>query len=642
MSILFGIREAEGEDAEERRLQQLAVPTARYALDGTFISTSGRVGMGLQPFHTHLRSTYESRPAASIAGNMITFDGRLDNYVDLCKLLDLDATATKDSVIALAAFEHWGEDCFSHFSGDWALALWARAERTLYLARDHAGTRTLYFQQSGGRLIWSTYLETFPNVERSTDLDLVFAESYLARRAVRDLTPYRNIRAVPPAQYLKCQDATIVGRQHWHSIARDQILYKTDGEYEEHFMALFRRAVENRTGPGAPVLAELSGGMDSSSIVCMSDRLRAEEGISSAGFLDTISFYSDSEPNWNEKPYFGAVEARRGKAGVHVSSSHLVPTLCPPDGTYLLPGADSGTLEREQRWMVAVGLHKYRAILSGVGGDEVLGGVPTAMPELADYLIGGDFRKLIGRSITWCKVDGSPLVYCLLNTARFTLDLYCSDITRSGANPPWIRTHALTTGASRPPSVYTKWTRGLTRPSSLGNERAWLAVIESLPTRSPATLMRPEYRYPYLDKSLVEFLFRLPPRQLVEPGRRRSLMRRALKDVLPREIVERRRKAYCIDHQLRTITQNQEKIVALLENSRLADLAVIEPRTAKAAINEICSGKDVRFLPYLLRLIALELWLQSGTGHAPAGTHIPNQYLSLEKGRNEIRKAQAV
>src|SRR5216683_927664 len=143
MSIIFGIRKSEGEVVEEHQLLSLANATDRWAPDGTFVRATGRIGMGFQPYHTHQRSNLESQPVADDLGNMISWDGRLDNHKELRDLLAQEANIS-DSLIVLAAFRRWGEECFSRLIGDWAVALWSHTDRSLYLARDHAGTRTLY------------------------------------------------------------------------------------------------------------------------------------------------------------------------------------------------------------------------------------------------------------------------------------------------------------------------------------------------------------------------------------------------------------------------------------------------------------------------------------------------------------------
>jgi asparagine synthase (glutamine-hydrolysing) len=161
MSIIFGIRVSERETVCEEQLLSLANATERWAPDGTFVRASERIGMGFQPYYTHQRSYLESQPVADDLENMVTLDGRIDNHEELCRLLEIREAAASDSTIVLAAFRRWGEDCFRRFIGDWAMVIWSPGDHSLYLARDHAGARTLYFNQEHDRFLWSTYLEGF-------------------------------------------------------------------------------------------------------------------------------------------------------------------------------------------------------------------------------------------------------------------------------------------------------------------------------------------------------------------------------------------------------------------------------------------------------------------------------------------------
>src|SRR5271170_7829293 len=132
MSIIFGMKTVEERPVEEQRLLHLARGTHRYAPDGVFVRVVGSVGMGLQPYRTHLRSRLESKPLVDERKNMIALDGRIDNHEELSRLLGLGGNEASDSEIVLAAFGRWGEECFSKLVGDWALALWSHADRSLY------------------------------------------------------------------------------------------------------------------------------------------------------------------------------------------------------------------------------------------------------------------------------------------------------------------------------------------------------------------------------------------------------------------------------------------------------------------------------------------------------------------------------
>jgi asparagine synthase (glutamine-hydrolysing) len=615
MSIIFGILKAGDRIVEEKQLRAFASATGRFALDGTFVKASGRVGMGFQPYFTNLTSNIEVQPLTDALGNMLAFDGRIDNHAELCGVLNVDKQSTADSVLVLAAFEKWGEESFSRLIGDWALALWSDAKQTLYLARDHAGTRTLYFEQMAGCIVWSTYLETFFVDRASCELDEGYATSYLAGRPTGDLTPYKEILAVTPSHYFVFNRGKITRKAHWQWMVKAEIRYKTDAEYEEHLFALFRQSVERRTGSGAPILAQLSGGMDSSSIVRMSDFIRTSEGASSRDFIDTLSFYDDSEPSWNERPYFTAVEALRGKEGIHVDVSSYRPTFIsaglPPETLPLLPGRDSGSWKQEKAFHALMEAKGCRVFLSGMGGDELLGGVPSAMPELADYLMARNLSALFQRAIPWCIHQQIPLTQMLREVVAFTMNAYRSGRPKFQHMPPWLsdslRTQYLILGKdSNRFSASGGWL-----PSTISGEAAWWSLLETLPYLSPGIIARREYRYPYLDRDLVDFLLRLPHGQLVQPGRRRYLMRRAFKSILPVEVVERRRKAYIARAVSVSLEAGQDRIRDLVTESLLASCGYIDASVFKVKLSEAMQQGASEWRIPLMRTALFELWLRT-------------------------------
>jgi asparagine synthase (glutamine-hydrolysing) len=635
MSIIFGIRKPVGASATEAELLHLAQATSRFAPDGLAVYVDGRVGMGFQPYYTHERAKLEACPRSDAFGNLVVIDGRLDNYQDLSRELRLNEISPPDSRIVLAAYLRWGKECFSRFLGDWAVALWSTRDQLLYLARDHAGTRTLYFENKNGTLLWSTYLDSFFVEPRGIDIDKDYVACYLAAQPLREFTPYKGIRAVLPAHYVCAREVMLHHEPHWQWMNKRTTRYKSDEDYEEHFFALFQRAVERRTGPGAPILAQLSGGMDSTSIVCMSDHIRKMRN-QSIDLLDTISFYDDAEPNWNEEPYFSVMEVERGKIGTHVRLSSMNRTFDAPAslmGIPLLPGMDSSTVEREEDIYEATKGRGYRSVLSGIGGDELLGGVPTPMPELADYLVRGKLSLLTDRAARWCLIDRSPLIHMLLGTAKYALNVYREPHLDQNSIPPWIHT-----SLRRACKSVTKEKSSLggditLLPSTISNGLAWWSVMETLPHLFPGSLTRLEYRYPFLDKELVDYLFSIPREQLVRPGRRRSLMRRALHDIVPEKILERKRKAYLVRGPLLALQHAQSKIRSMLCSSRIADRGYVSIPKLLASFDQIITGQDLRWSHGLMRTIAFELWLQGcDPPHTSCKTMCPVEFRPGARG----------
>lgn len=631
MSILTGLLHDRGTLASEPELQGLSLSTEQYATGTSVIYVRGRLGISVQPYVSHERSVMEGGPRVDIHENVLSFDGRLDNYDELTDELGLDRVNASDSTIVLSAFERWGEECFSRFTGDWAIALWSEREQRLFLARDHAGTRTLYYQRQPQRLLWSTYLEPFLHADAELRLSEQYAAFYLACLPVRDLTPYEGIRSVLPGQYIAFDDCGVVQRSHWTAVITNTIRYKSDVEYEDHFVALFRQAVARRTGPGAPILAQLSGGMDSTSIVCMSDHIRRSVDPDSE-ILDTLSYFDDSEASLDERRYFTITETRRGKSGIHLDAAFSQRTFDPPcakDGVYLLPGADSFSLSQERKLFELVQQSGYRTILSGIGGDEVLGGVPNALPELADHLVSGDLRRVFRQSLAWSLVDRSPMLATLYNTVRHTVRLYAKRTPNSTKFPPWLSTQLRGYVHNFDVLGGLAVRRWEVAPHQLDNASTWWFIMETLPHSTPQALFRLEYRYPILDKDLVNYLFSIPREQILRPGRRRSLMRRALRDIIPAEILERRRKAYQLRAPLDAIGQAHIKLHRVLGQSAIADMGLVDGGALLNELNRTATG-NAEWYQALLRTIAYELWLQASCrGSVPSMSPHPALHPNL-------------
>jgi asparagine synthase (glutamine-hydrolysing) len=553
----------------------------------------------------------DQQPYTGPDGIVVCLDGRLDNFHELMEILDLERHELSDCSVVAAAFARWGEQCFARFTGDWAVVLWCARDRTLFLARDHAGTRSLYFEQNGTQVRWGTYLDTFLGSNERQSLSLEYGAAYLSCSPIYDLTPYANIRSVLPGHYVAFRNPGMSDNEHWNPTVQTSVRYKTEAEYDEHFLYVFERAVSRRTGPGAPILAQLSGGMDSTAIVCMSDRIR-RAADPYAEILDTISFFDDSEASLDERRYFSITEQRRGKAGVHLDIAFSQRTFESPKtelGVYRLPGADSFSLIQEEILFRRVWEKGYRSILSGIGGDEVLGGVPNGIPELADYFVAGRLPALLFQAVAWALPDRRPLAELLYETARYTSRLYLRRAPQGRAFPSWLRRGARTRWSASTTSRDVLPVRRGIEPHRLDNALTWWRIMDTLPHLSPQLMFRPEYRYPMLDKDLVEYVFSIPPDQLVRPGRRRAMMRRALRGIVPMEILERRRKAFQHRAPLSALRNAYPRIRHSLGSLILADMGLVEADAFWRAFNDTINGA-VDSYHSILRAIAYELWLQ--------------------------------
>jgi asparagine synthase (glutamine-hydrolysing) len=304
------------------------------------------------------------------------------------------------------------------------------------------------------------------------------------------------------------------------------------------------------------------------------------------------------------------VEAWRGKRGIHIDLSNRKPSFTPSPSVYLLPGADESAAQGETDFEAAVGSRGYRAILSGIGGDELLGGVPNPAPELLDYFLEGSAVPFFRQAFAWSLFKRTPIYHTMADAVRFGVEMILPIEHTSRALPSWItsqyRLLVRECQLERPILFY----RPGTTASAWDASRSWWSIIDSLPGHFPYLRTRFEYRYPILDRDLVDFLLRVPASQLLRPGERRSLQRRALRGILPPQILNRRRKAYVMRGPLAAIRDHADDVRSILTESAIGELSLVDERLLLAHLQKIQSGQSSEWQT-LMRAIQFELWLKS-------------------------------
>jgi len=146
------------------------------------------------------------------------------------------------------------------------------------------------------------------------------------------------------------------------------------------------------------------------------------------------------------------------------------------------------------------------------------------------------------------------------------------------------------------------------RPSQLSSERVSFSTIEALPHRSPGVLTRFEYRYPYLDRDLNDFLLRVPRDRLLRPGRRRALMRSALQKIVPHEVLERRRKGTRSRSVLLTLQHGEQEIRQLFRTSSQQIQELVDSHLLEEDVIAAIRRSDQVKMPFIIRAIHFHLW----------------------------------
>jgi asparagine synthase (glutamine-hydrolysing) len=626
MSVQFGRWNFEEQPPSPDWIERVGVALAPYGPDSNELYSKGGITILYRAFQTTKESHREKQPCISRSGAVITWDGRLDNRADLIReLRDSSTMNSTDVAIVAAAYEKWGPNCLGKLIGDWALSIWNPRERSVLLAKDPIGTKHLYYSLDDKLLCWSTILDPLVLFAGRT---FEICEEYIAGWLAipvfpaAHLTPYVGIYAVPPSSSVFLRPGNHSVCKYWDFDPGNRIRHRTDAEYEEHFRSALATSVQRRMRSDRPVLAELSGGMDSASIVCTADTVIAR-GITECPRLDTISWFDDSydhlDPDSNELHWASKVEERRDRIGFHINFRELRAREGGSRKSFesefdnhhfaSTPIPNNSKAEFFNQCRSYVESQGYRVTLSGIGGDEPTGGgQPTPTPELQNLVARARFVTLSRQLSAWAGQMRTSRLPLLWEAVQGFLSAR-ADLRTKMNWPYWL--HAGFVRRNRAALCGYPFRIKLFGPlPSFQDHIAMLEVNRRFVAycRLSSELLC-EVRYPYYDRDFLEFMFAIPREQIVRVGQRRSLMKRALAGIVPGELLSRRRTAFVPPEPRKEILRESLSLMDVGQYIIGSSEGIIDPARFAEAVRKSRHDGDVP-IGSLKRTLTLASWLR--------------------------------
>jgi asparagine synthase (glutamine-hydrolysing) len=471
-------------------------------------------------------------------------NGEIYNYAELRRELEQAGHRFRthgDTEVLVHGYEEWGERFPERLRGMFAIAVWDGRARRLLLARDRFGIKPLYVREEGGELRFASELRALPRGE--VDLDAL--EAFLAFNSIpAPLTIFRGTHKLPAGHLLVWE----AGSARTERYARPGPLpERADDEAElvEELRARVRDSVRAHLVSDVPVGVLLSGGVDSSLLAA----LAAQE---TSGPLRTFSI------GFEEESFDELAEARL--VAVRYATRHEELVLR-PDAALLLPAladafdepfADSSALPT---YLISeLASRHVKVALSGEGGDELFGGYYTYAADLLAARLGGLARL------------ARPLVERLpTSTAKASFDYRAKRFVRAAHLPPLEAHHgwkeifapearAELTGRSHgfdPVELlrarYVE-TAGAAELARLQDVDLGVYLVDDLLVKTDRASMAwsLEARVPYLDEAVANLALALPTRHKVRGFSKKRLLRRAAAPLVPREIVDGRKRGFSI------------------------------------------------------------------------------------------------
>lgn len=480
----------------------------------------------------------------------IVYNGELYNADDLrAELSGLGHrfVSHSDTEVILHAYEAWGEGCPARFNGMWAFALWDIPRRRLFFSRDRVGIKPLYLWQETGRFAFASEIKALLALGIPRRANEAAVYDFLAANLSdhTEETFFVGIRALPPAHSLLLDLTTgrAVPRRYWQLDPTRQLRLASDAAYADAFRELFEDAVRRHLISDAPVGTCLSGGLDSSAVVGVINRLIRERGLRVVGMETRQKTFSAryADARHDEGRFIEAVVADAGVDGRMIYPAaadlrarwrELFYHLEEPFGSTSI-FAQWNVFELAEQSAVKV-------TLDGQGGDELLAGYLGFFPfYFADLAAGLHWRRLVAELDRHCALHGvAPRQEWRNLVSNLLPEGWRLGLKRRGlAQQPWLAPEF----GARQAAAAQRW-----RAPALAGSHLARGLYRSLAFDPLPSLLRfddrnsmahsIESRVPFLDYRLIEFCFALPAEQKIRDGVTKYILRQALRGIIPERV----------------------------------------------------------------------------------------------------------
>jgi asparagine synthase (glutamine-hydrolysing) len=615
MSIQTGIHYFDGREVSRHEIEFLLQGLEYLGPDYVHVHLSNSVAMGFGGVLIAPEDR-EDQPLVGRSGSVVNFDGRLDSRDEVASRLGVAlSAASSDAMLALLAYERWGRDCFELLKGEIACVVWDERSNSLFLLRSLCGTRPLFYIVTHERIVWSSELDDLI-IKSGVDpiVNDAYALGYAYYQPDIDESPFQNVCIVPCGTYVEVKRTgeIIPPFPIWHPERISTLQLRSDEEYEAAWRDQVENAITKKLRTKDPVFCELSGGLDSTTLVLLSDLVLRKMGRD-ASELTTASITFELSTTCDESYFIRLAEEARGRAGIHVPESVQQPTFGLKDTTFTgAPNAHRFTPGRYRAIAQAMKLAGARVLLTGIGGDHLFWSDQGGSPELADLLVGWRLMSLISQGREWSRVAGVPLWQMLLSHAVSPIAVMSPFVSWLPSDLdmfPWVTRKA------------REWLAQVGRDQGMRvNERIGLPSrrVREMVIRSFRALLSAGYFqgyqeiyfcHPYSNQQLINFVLSLPMNQLVRPGQDRFLMRRATRGLLPEPIRTRKSKATIDEAPCRVLERERQEIgePTALE---VCQRGYADPNALAKAMLGIAMGRIDHSYAFL-RLMNIEQWLRS-------------------------------
>jgi asparagine synthase (glutamine-hydrolysing) len=557
----------------------------------------------------------------------IVHNGEIYNYVEIRK--DLEALghcfrSQTDTEVILHAYEAWGVECLDRFNGMWAFSIWDSQKRRLFCARDRAGVKPFYYFFDGKRFAFASEIKALLTLNgfRPKPNQQVLAD-YLFSGLVDHTgeTFFEGVCQLRPGEYLLFNAEGLTVRSYW-DIEPERVHLSRKEDFAQQFYELFQDSLRLRLRTDVAVGTCLSGGLDSSSIVCLANRLMFDgETIDPRLVGEKQKTFSScfEDPLYDERRFIEEVIRKTGAEKNYVFPE-AVTLLGDLPRVIWHQDEPFGSTSVYAQWSVMQRVRQrgVTVLLDGQGPDELLAGYLPAF----SVLFKGEFRRArLWRFLKEFQAFRDRRCITLNQWLPRLLVPYVPD----GLNAI-LRTLRKGEVDWAEPGFRKKYLRSISTPNRFRHDLDRYLYLIFRHTVLPGLLhyedrnsmaFSLETRLPFLDYRLVEFSFSLPVEQKIKDGMSKVVLRNAMAGILPEAVRNRVDKmGFVTPEEVWFRTVLRSRIEEILGSRSFAERGYFRVEKVKEAFRAHCEARQ-NLSPAIWRWVNLELWFRCFFDRSP-------------------------
>jgi asparagine synthase (glutamine-hydrolysing) len=513
-----------------------------------------------------------------------------------------------DVETVLHLWEEKQEECLRDLRGMFALAIWNRRDRSLFLARDRVGKKPLYYSRlPGGGIVFGSEIKAIlqhPDLKREPDFNAL--DQFLTLQYVPSpITAFRGIDRIPPAHWLRWRDGRIEIKRYWR-LEYEQKLQGSEDELKEELLRLLREAVAIRLESEVPLGAFLSGGIDSSAVVAFATEASARP-------LKTFSIGFESS-QFDESNYARMVASKfktdHYELVVEGGAPELIADIV---WHYDQPFGDSSAIPSFH--VARITRPHVTVVLNGDGGDESFAGYNRyALTRYHNYF---RLRKALRSGLEAVARPAaryfSSSQFLFQPTARDPFDAYFASLVHLHPNRrSWLYEGDFLAGLNDvvpPPLEHLRSTPHAALLDSMLDTDVNNYLPDDLLVKMDVATMAYslEARSPLLDHKLMEFVARVPASLKSRGGVSKYLLKSALRNILPDEILDRPKMGFGVPLSEWLRTSLKEIMLDTVLSDRALSRGYFRPAAIREMVEAQLAGSE-QFKYLLWDLLMLEEW----------------------------------